>query len=569
MDNRLTRLETRVSEISLSLEDLGRRLAALEGGAVVAPLPAAGTRPPAAQEPEERVPEWVDFGGWMALLGRTLVALGGAYLLRALTGAGLLPQSLGVLIAFLYALGWLLLADRAGGRGRTTSAAFHGVTAALIGYPLLWEATARFGYLPPAGAALAVALFTALAFAVAWRRDLPSLVLTAGAGSALAALALLAGTHDWLPFSLDLVLLGAAALVLAAVRGWSAAGWLLPVPVYAAVLLESSEGVVKEAGGGPAAVAGLALCLSYLAAVSVFALGAKRGLPRHAALHGAVAALLGFGAAALHVTAGAALAVGALGVLLGAGAYVAAFRRVDRAERGKLLFYSGLGLFFVLAGSGLVLPAAALPFAWSLLAVVCAWGAVRVSRVTLSLHGTLYALAAAIASGLTWLAGYAFAAPSTFAWPPFTAGAAVALLAAAVCCALPVPRLAPFWKPYASFTRLVQLALLTWGAGGALLYALAPLAAGRPGAGADGGLLAALRTAVLAGAALLLGWAARWQRIHEAAWLVYPLLLAAGVKLAVEDFPNGRPLTLFVALALCGGALILAPRLARRAGAAA
>jgi hypothetical protein len=167
MDDRLTRLETRVSELSLSLEHLGRRLAALDGGAVAAPLPAVGTRP-AAQEPEERVPEWVDFGGWMALVGRTLVALGGAYLLRALTDAVLLPQSLGVLIAFLYALGWLLLADRAGGRGRTTSAAFHGVTAALIGYPLLWEATARFGYLPPAGAALAVALFTALAFAVAW-----------------------------------------------------------------------------------------------------------------------------------------------------------------------------------------------------------------------------------------------------------------------------------------------------------------------------------------------------------------------------------------------------------------
>ena len=51
MDDRLTRLEDRVSEISFSLEDLGRRLAALEGGAAVAPL---GTRSPAArgEEPE-------------------------------------------------------------------------------------------------------------------------------------------------------------------------------------------------------------------------------------------------------------------------------------------------------------------------------------------------------------------------------------------------------------------------------------------------------------------------------------------------------------------------------------
>jgi hypothetical protein len=88
--------------------------------------------------------------------------------------------------------------------------------------------------------------------------------------------------------------------------------------------------------------------------------------------------------------------------------------------------------------------------------------------------------------------------------------------------------------------------------------------AGRPGAGADPGLLATVRTAVLAAAAVLLGWAGRWDRLREAAWLVYPVLLAAGVKLILEDFPHGRPATLFVALGLCGGALILAPRLARR-----
>jgi hypothetical protein len=325
----------------------------------------------------------------------------------------------------------------------------------------------------------------------------------------------------------------------------------------------------------PALVLGLALSLSYLGVVSLGALGRRPGvdhgqrLKAFAALHGGTAALLGYGGIALVTpvrSSVVAAGLGALGLLLGAGAYHAAFRWVERAERGKLLFYSGLGLFFILTGSGLLLPAAALPFAWSALAVFCAWVAVRVSRVTVSLHGTIYVLAAAIASGLTSLGVHAFAAPPDLAWPPFTPGAAVALVAAAVCCALPVPRLAPFWKPYASFTRLVQFAVLTWGAGGALLYVLVPLIAGRPGAGVDEGLLAAVRTAVLAGSALLLGWIARWERLHEAAWLVYPLLLAAGVKLAFEDFPHGRPLTLFVALALCGGALILAPRLARRAG---
>jgi hypothetical protein len=54
----------------------------------------------------------------------------------------------------------------------------------------------------------------------------------------------------------------------------------------------------------------------------------------------------------------------------------------------------------------------------------------------------------------------------------------------------------------------------------------------------------------------------------EGAWLVYPLLALTGLKFVLEDFRVGRPGTLFLAFALYGLALIVAPRLARRAGAA-
>jgi hypothetical protein len=42
------------------------------------------------------------------------------------------------------------------------------------------------------------------------------------------------------------------------------------------------------------------------------------------------------------------------------------------------------------------------------------------------------------------------------------------------------------------------------------------------------------------------------------------VLAAGGLKLLVEDLPRSRPATLFIALALYGGALIVAPRLASR-----
>jgi hypothetical protein len=115
---------------------------------------------------------------------------------------------------------------------------------------------------------------------------------------------------------------------------------------------------------------------------------------------------------------------------------------------------------------------------------------------------------------------------------------------------------------------LTHLAVLVSGVGGALVVALAPALAGRPEAGADPGILAVTRTAVLAAAAVALAWAGRRPRLGEAAWLGWAVLAAALVKLAAEDFPVGRPLTLFCALALYGAALIATARLMRSRGAA-
>jgi hypothetical protein len=63
-----------------------------------------------------------------------------------------------------------------------------------------------------------------------------------------------------------------------------------------------------------------------------------------------------------------------------------------------------------------------------------------------------------------------------------------------------------------------------------------------------------------------LAFSSRYRRWPEAWWLAYPVLAGVGVKLVFEDFPNGRPATLFVALALVGGALILVAKLLPKRG---
>jgi hypothetical protein len=288
------------------------------------------------------------------------------------------------------------------------------------------------------------------------------------------------------------------------------------------------------------------------------------------AVQSCLAVIFGYGGAALvarSLGAGVAGLAGDLGLLLAVAAYWAAFRVIPRAERRKLLLFSVLALAFTLAGSGVILPSRPLAMAWAFLAVLTAWLAVRLARATLALHATFYSLAAAAASGLLRTALYALATPATIAWPRLPPQALLALLAAALVCALPVPHPAPFWKPYEGLTRVLRIAVLLWGAAGAALYFLAPVLAGAPGGGrCDAGALATVRTAVLTAVALLLGWASRRPGFREAAWLVYPTLGLALLKLVLEDFPQGRPATLFLALGLCGVAFLFAPRLARRAG---
>jgi len=86
---------------------------------------------------------------------------------------------------------------------------------------------------------------------------------------------------------------------------------------------------------------------------------------------------------------------------------------------------------------------------------------------------------------------------------------------------------------------------------------MAPILADTASADPDLGSLAALRTAVLTVASVTLALSSQHPRWPEARWLVYPVLVLVGIKLFVEDFPNGEPMTLFVALAFVGSALLL------------
>jgi predicted tellurium resistance membrane protein TerC len=143
-------------------------------------------------------------------------------------------------------------------------------------------------------------------------------------------------------------------------------------------------------------------------------------------------------------------------------------------------------------------------------------------------------------------------------WHPIIALATVA------CLFITVAQHSDRWGVLAGAPQLMVLALSVWEVGGLIVVYLAPALAAVGGADANPAVLAALRTAVLSAASVSLALSSRFKRWPEARWLVYPVLVLVGIKLLLEDFPNGQPASLFVALALVGSALLLVAKLLTR-----
>ena len=120
------------------VRDLAQRVAYLEqhtGLSAPAPPPASAPEIP-ANHPLAEVP------GLLPIVGRALLGLAGAYLLRALTESGTLSPKVGIVAGIVYALLWLGWAARSPATERLTTA-IHSLTAVLVLCPLLWEATLR------------------------------------------------------------------------------------------------------------------------------------------------------------------------------------------------------------------------------------------------------------------------------------------------------------------------------------------------------------------------------------------------------------------------------------------
>ena len=183
-------------------------------------------------------------------------------------------------------------------------------------------------------------------------------------------------------------------------------------------------------------------------------------------------------------------------------------------------------------------------------------------------HSAIYLVAGATASGLFGYMSDAFTGSTGGTWAAMSLPAWCVLGGAAACSAIPVTASQHSWGRYSRLPKVVVVLILLVGAGAAVIGYSLPLLSGPPGARPDAAVVAAVRTVVLGGAALLLAWVGGRGVFTEGRWLMYVVLVLGGIKLLVEDLVAGRPATLVLSLAVYGTALIVAPRWVRRGVAA-
>jgi hypothetical protein len=535
-----------IEQLILVIEDLRRRVTALEASQLHSFSPGTGVefRGPVADFATDR-----DLSsGLLPGLGRALIAIAGAFLLRAITEAGILPPLAGSLAGVLYACAWLVYTLRISPANRPI-AVLQGVTAASILAPLLWEATVRFHTLTPAAAAAILALFIAIGQVVAWQRDLAIVARVVALVGSATAVALVVATLDPVPFALAL-LFDAAVVEYGASRDRAlAARWIIALAAafcaFLLVYLVTRPQGVPE-GYAPIPIAIVLSILGALVAVYGSSTVARTLLRRLricwfeiAQVVVIVAVLIG---SVLRLAPGVAVVMGTVCLAAAMFCYVAACTGLARRPWRNFHAYATFAALLAATGSLLVFSGWVLALLWMSFALVAVWLGEKRGSNALRLHGAFYLTASAQVSGL-------------LAWPPSPPAAGLCAAGAALAYAVIL------WmrrgKPVAWTERVaafVVAAILSWSFVG-LGYSIH----------LDARSASTVHTALVCLAAVALAWfGSRWN-LNEVIWLLYPWMIFGMFKLVAEDLRRGGSSIFSLSLLIYGGTLIVLPRLVRRA----
>jgi hypothetical protein len=414
-----------------------------------------------------------------------------------------------------------------------------------------------------AAAALTVLTLSSLIAATITRLQL--LAWLATIGGALTGLTLMVRLGVVAPYAVLFIALGLATLWIGYLREWTLLRWPTGLLAAAGVVLTTTR-ALGEKPPDPPLVAWLvqaAFVIGYFASIAVRTLVRGRQVIVFEVVQTVLILLVGAGGAlAVSRSSGSGgLVLGGSLAALGAVAYLVSFAFLprDSAVARNFYFYSTLAIILVLTGLEVSLNGATQALALTALASLLAIAWWRLERVTLGGHAAAALLVASVSGGLLTLAEAALIGDL-----PNTAVVGTAGITLAVAIAISGSRMANCHlpQPVLADTPAIVFGLLALtGTAGVLTLAIGRSA----GWGADAGVLATVRTALLSGGAVLAAWLHRPGAFSSIGTLGYPLLTAIGIKVALTDLRVSTAATLFIALACFGAALVLVSWLHRTA----
>ena len=444
-------------------------------------------------------------------LGRTLLAIAGAYLIRLFSELQVLPPRAGIAAGIAYAAAWLWFA----GRSKTkVSVTLYSLASMFILAPLLWEATVRLHAIPNWIAASVAALF---AIASCFRKDSASFALPA---CAVIAITLLVGLRDLVPFTFALLAIGAAAEIVCLKSRWVAA--LLADAGVATFALILHQGLPEDYAPAPLTAALIAQGL-LVAIYAGIILTRGRVFTIYEIIQTAVGFLVGAGGA-LYLTRADHL-IGTLCLIGCAASYAIVFLR--SAPTRNLYTFAAFSLLLTLAGTFLWISGIALTILWCVLAAAAA------GKSSIRFQSPIYLWAATLISPLAMQSGMNIWSVQATAFP-FAQGAIVLIAAVA---------------SYVILARGNQLNLALATAANAIF-----IAAGMAACVAAASLVLTLLAILVAAAG------ARFDR-RELVWLMYPLMVLAAARIGLHDFWHESTLLLVTSLLIYGIALMFLPRI--------
>ncbi len=558
-----------LDQLSEQLRSLERRVAALEhqrqapGSAEVQPSSIAlqRPRPPATWRgfPPVETPS-----GFVPIFGKAVLGIAGAYLLRALAESPSVPKLPVVLVAILYACGWMIWAVRIHAASPLASTVYA-VTSALILSPMLWESTVRFHVLSPAISAAVTVAFVVLAIALAWRQDLQLVPWVATLASVITAVALIIQSHELVPLTAALL---AVALIAEAAACLGHRLTLRAIPALAAdfavwllVFVLASDTVPEGYHPVPAstiAVLCFPLLTIYAASIGVRSFTLRKPITIFEIAQAALAFFLAsYGV--IRATRGAAVPpLGALFLALAGICYWGTLCRFSEDSHARNRRISATwAACLCLTGCVLLFPAALQPPFLMAAAVAATLLYARTGKISLGMHASFYLAAAAALSELPTYVANAFAGdvPAAPHWPIWT------IFIAAVLCYLNGSRIQED-RLTRRLLWLTPAAIVTFTAAAVTVAAVVATAFGRRDLAAS--TLSAVRTIVICAAALALAVLGPRLKRPELGWLAYAAVALGTLKLLLEDLRFGNAASLVLSLLFYGIILIVLPRLSKK-----